>query len=171
MNPTHEVVTNNSSSDAASIAHSTFQEATNDPITAVAAVAHKWKYPFFFHLYLPVYVFFLFNESNSPPFCFFATLQKLALVLTLGIRNMIPQTHNTFLSSMLRCSVCRPKYPSKSPLFLESWQGTSPFYAFLCVGGRIKVNTIPNTHRGGDGSPFTQLKKLQKLSRTLWLMV
>jgi hypothetical protein len=47
MNPAQEVVTNNSSSDAPSVAHSTFQEATNDPIPAVVAVACEWNYIIF----------------------------------------------------------------------------------------------------------------------------
>jgi hypothetical protein len=42
INPTQKVViTNKSSFDAASVAYSTFQEATNDSLTAAVAMAHE----------------------------------------------------------------------------------------------------------------------------------
>ncbi len=38
---------------------------------------------------------------------------------------------------LLQYTVRRPKYPSKSPLFLGSLSGYEPFLRFLRVGGSI----------------------------------
>ncbi len=81
---------------------------------------------------------------------------------------------------MFQCRARRPKYPSKSPIFLGSWQVMTPFYTFSMLGmlgskDRLQLGSwataIPNTQQGGEGSPFSCLKKLQKLSHTLRLTV
>ncbi len=73
INPAQEVVIYDSLSDAASAAHSTFQEVTNDPITAVATVACEWKYPISFHLSLTVSLFYLMNSTHHHfVFCHFS---------------------------------------------------------------------------------------------------
>jgi hypothetical protein len=38
---------------------------------------------------------------------------------------------------VLQCRVCRPKYPSKSSLFIGSLSSYEPFLRFSRVGGRI----------------------------------
>ncbi len=85
-------------------------------------------------------------------------------------------------AALLRCRVRRPKYPSKSPLFLGSLTGYEPFLCFcVCWGCRDPRTALPlawrlnnsycNTQWGGDGSPFTRMKNPYKLSHTSRLMV